>query len=274
MAVAEAAKIVFQTALAGTLESKGFRRVSDTNYVIEGDGVEWRVVFGPEFPDDPGTFRDETGIFLPEVDQLYQRAFPKDGPVSEPMAMTRYRAHYSTHISARYNHTENSIGNVNAKLDDVEPCFRSQEWSQGRREYWVTKSHNLEALGSRIDKYWRDLVWPWLEDCLTKQDACRGMDGSVIVHGFQTGLFGPWVCGHHDLVFAELERRKSESTQSDDAIYKLLLDRKKNEYPYLQWIFEKPTKADIEDFRISLNRRADLANRLIGFFQTLIRTFK
>ena len=53
MAVAEAAKIVFQTALAGTLESKGFRRVSDTNYVIEGDGIEWRVVFGPEYKDEP-----------------------------------------------------------------------------------------------------------------------------------------------------------------------------------------------------------------------------
>jgi len=272
MAIAEAAKIVFQTALAGTLEFKGFRRVSDTNYVIEGDGVEWRVVFGPEFPDDPGTFREETGIFLPEVDELYQRAFPKDGPVSEPMARTKYRAHYCYNIEVGHNDAQRKAGKRNPDFTNVEPCFRTQEGNQGRREHWTTNGHDLQALGIRIDTYWKEWVWPFLESRMTKKDACRYSDGTLSIHSYQEKFFGPWVCGYKSEVIEELRRRKALAQQSEEDIRKFLITRAKDRYPGIpfRWMLHLPKQEDIDSRAMHLRKEAELADYLASVLGVML----
>lgn len=152
MAVSEAAKRVFNVALAETLESKGFQQVSDTNYVLKGEGIEWRVVFGPEFKDVPGSFREETGILVPEIDRLHALVKPQDGYFSYRLANTRYSGHFNESMIFTYlRGTEYEIDNS----QHIEPCAIPEERGMGRREHWVTAGHDLEALGQRMDGYWR-----------------------------------------------------------------------------------------------------------------------
>lgn len=261
MAVAKAAKIVFQTALASTLESKGFRRVSDANYVLEGDGVEWRVVFGPEYSDDPGTFRDGTGIYLPEIDELYQRAFPEKGSLSSPLVMTKHRAHTVFGIIEGFNVAERNKGNASPKFDNIEPCFRRQETSYDRREHWATSGHDLEALGHRIDRYWRDYVWPYLEPILSKESVFVAPKFEVNPYEIYI-LLEAWVCGHRQFAIDELRRRKEQANQPDETVRKMLLARAKERYPKFHWLFQKPTESDVQHWQRYFGRNAARAERV------------
>ncbi len=224
MAVAEAAKIVFQTALAGTLESKGFRRVSDTNYVIEGDGIEWRVIFGPEYKDEPGTFREETGIFIPEVDRLCLALESQSAPLSLPMARTKYRAHFSFECSSiidpkkPYNEREH------------DPCYIPEQIGSDRRGRWATKGKDLEALGQRIDHYWQRDTWPWLRDRMTLGTACGPLPSMEWVPGDRRGtwfeLLQWWACGHRDLVISKFSDMERDAAQDDHQIFQILKEKK------------------------------------------------
>lgn len=220
MAVAEAAKIVFQTALAGTLESKGFRRVSDTNYVIEGDGIEWRVVFGPEYKDEPGSFREETGIFISEVDRLCLALESQSAPLSLPMARTKYRAHFWKTVSAVIDSSK-PYGER-----DYDPSFVPEDVSSDRRAHWATKGHDLEALGCRINDYWLRDTWPWLKDRLTLQTACGPLPSLEWIPGDQRGIWFEflqwWACGHRDLVIEKLANFERNVVASDDQLCPLL----------------------------------------------------
>lgn len=155
MAIAEAAKIAFQVGLAGTLEELGFRKVSETNYLREAEGIEWRVVFGPEFPGEAGTFCDATGYYLPEVDRLYQEVFPDEKAPSQTMARTRYRATESRNLSiARKVNFPNRDENFQP-LAKVDPCCLDFKERGRFRTFWDGKKDDPVALGQRINTYWK-----------------------------------------------------------------------------------------------------------------------
>ncbi len=224
MAVAEAAKIVFQTALAGTLESKGFRRVSDTNYVIEGDAIEWRVIFGPEYKDEPGTFREETGIFIPEVDRLGLALESQSAPLSLPMALTKYRAHFWKTFSAVIDSSK-PYGER-----DYDPSFVPEDLSSDRRAHWATKGHDLEALGCRINDYWLRDTWPWLRDRMTLGTACGPLPSTEWIPGDRRGtwfeLLQWWACSHRDLVISKFSEMERDAAQDDQQIFQILKEKK------------------------------------------------
>lgn len=272
MAIAQAAKQAFQVALAGTLEEKGFHRVSDTNYVIEGDGIEWRVVFGPEYSDAPGTFRDATGIYIPEIDRLYTALLPQERPLSEPLASTRYRGHKSTHIGHAYTllNWQNG-GDVSKTIDGIEPCHMPQQNSTSRLAHWHTVGHDPIALGRRIDGYWRRYVWPWLEGRMTLESVYEPWDlppQSQLVGVHWATLVEWWVCGHHQQVIDRLKRLEAQCQLTDAEFYEKALNKIKadSRFPLL-WRFRCPSRERILRMRDSDRRALDKVetfSKLVG----------
>ena len=267
MAVAEAAKIVFQTALAGTLESKGFRRVSDTNYVIEGDAIEWRVIFGPEYKDEPGTFLDATGIFIPEIDRLNLALPNQTKPLSEPMARTKYRAHFRDYLSGL---TDRRLSYVDDK--NFDPCFVKLGQSQEKQSHWDAEDQDWEALGHRIDNYWKLETWPWLEHRLSLETACGPLPKEEWrANGFRGSwgdILGWWVCGHKDYVIEELETIERDARLSDDEIRPLIRERlRRNSILPFDLVLRRVRQSEIDewrDYRVREMRLAQDIKRVIG----------
>lgn len=254
MAIAEAAKIVFQTGLAGTLEELGFRKVSETNYLREAEGIEWRVVFGPEFPGETGTFCDATGYYLPEVDRLYRDIYPDRPAPSQSMARTRYRETASQCLAAAKELYEPKFNPNFVPLNKIDSCcydFRER----GRfRMFWDVSGKDPVALGQRIHTYWNTYMLPWYRQVDTIEKACA--PGFPITEALvwktlvAERVLQWWVGGYKDEVrdWLEIQEMKRHLTDEDIRGRFIELYREKHSIPFL-WRFYKPTRQDISGMR-------------------------
>ena len=78
----EIAARAMSVALADTLLEHGFVRRSPTNYVLDCATHHWRVVFGPGVAEDPSSFREQFGVFIPEYERVITTLFPKNKSIA------------------------------------------------------------------------------------------------------------------------------------------------------------------------------------------------
>jgi len=246
--VCEEAKIVFNVALASTLEERGFERVSDAHYArketIGEAEVIWRVLFGPPMKYRPMSFRDATGYFIPKVERLSRLAFPDSPSASWTMAGTRHKTFGDTDIADRYERTPKSRKMRRSELKDIEPCFHGLPGTHGLlRPHWNAEGADLEDLGHRIDKYWRSYVDPWIARTNT-----LFREGPPNRSQFKLGdapiplshIMEDWVLGFKDSVKSCVRGMIESENPTDNEIEQVLRERVRSKSAFR--FFSRPKK--------------------------------
>jgi len=265
--VCEEAKIVFNVALAGTLEERGFERVSDAHYArketIGEAEVIWRVLLGPQLASLPKSFRDSTGYYIPEVDRLCKRAYPNQDCASWAMAGTRYKSHYALPISERFREVNKVRFKRWPKLSQSESCFQDREGFNGRPSHWNVESGDLEALGYRLERYWCNYIEPWYQEV----DA-RIRRGPSIQSDYKFGdpytgvstIMKYWALGHHDAVISILKKVVESEIPSHKQLEAVARYRtwQRSMYPIF-WRFQRVSEDAIIVLRNEAKRDAQQA---------------
>jgi len=273
--VCEEAKIVFNVALAGTLDERGFERVSDAHYartdLIGEAEITWRVLFGPPGSRGPKTFQDATGCFIPEVVRLCQMVSPKSYANQLSMAGTRYRTDHQFGICYEYSNEKQERYKPTSEFCDVEPCFDGSVWDREPFPAWQLNDADLKALGYRIDRYWRT----YIENKVRNERKINRLQGRLS-EGYALGdgglhlgsLMECWLFGFREEVTRYAADMVRFADPSEQEVIKVLRERERKHamLPFL-WRVRWPSERDINFTKNGARRNGELARefaRVVG----------
>lgn len=243
-----AAARVLDVALAGTLEDLGFVRDGPSTYLLDLGELSWRVLFGPEYLKIPGTFREATGVYIPEYERIFLELFPERRRVADRLLGTRHRAHVGQSIIGAYdvsyfNSFHDEIASWPwpirvlyalglARRDMVSPkslicdCPWIELHPDSYEEYVVTDGFDVTEIGRTLDEVWRTYVWPQVTQASTVSGVVDmwfserrdpvAIDRAILC----------WIGGDRAGCERVIQRRIDRETDTNEDIRKAILKRK------------------------------------------------
>lgn len=183
---------VMKAGFGDMLARHGFEPVkrARAHYVLEGDGVTWRVMLGPARSGDPLAFKDITSLYVHGLDEFAEQFF--DQGLGRRLWNTRYLRHHFSEIQERLGRRimreweaanpplrprflENlrlMFGPI-PKRPSIVPSDVPYMTEPGKMSgsIWDLNNHDVpvKEVAATVGRYWEAEIWPEVQSFLTKK---------------------------------------------------------------------------------------------------------